>query len=170
MGRTTELRREIREVFLPLMTTKGFKVDLRHMPQVMTFRKIEADRILICDIQWEKYGRPRFVMNFGSCGANGSELNGAQVAANDVNVWDAPDRGQLAPGRSRTVAGWFRQDKTFLSRLLSGTDLRPASDAVRDLIRLFPEVEGYWLDGTCGPHLRIFPSQIVPSNRVYRDQ
>jgi hypothetical protein len=60
MGRTTDLRRAIEAKFLPLMTVKGFSPDFRHMPTFMVFRKIADNKIYVCDIQWEKYGRPRF--------------------------------------------------------------------------------------------------------------
>jgi len=53
MGRTTELRREIKRRFFPLGIAKGFSSDMRlRLPG-----KLASDAIFVCDIQWEKYVR-----------------------------------------------------------------------------------------------------------------
>ena len=65
MGRTTDLRREMKRRFFPAMIDSGFSVDMRNAPSFVDFRRITPDAIQAFDIQWEKYGRPRFVINFG---------------------------------------------------------------------------------------------------------
>jgi hypothetical protein len=67
MGRTTSLREAIKQVFVPHLQGKGFSPDMRYAPQRFGFRKIDSDAVYVCDIQWEKYGRPRFVLHFGKC-------------------------------------------------------------------------------------------------------
>ena len=116
MGKTTALRREIKRSFIPYMQGKGFVADLRDMPQVLAFRRITPARIDVCDIQWEKYGRPRFVLNFGSCGPQGVISHGKEIRPADITSWDTPIWGRLRPGRASSVSGWFRQDRTLLQR------------------------------------------------------
>jgi hypothetical protein len=66
MGRTTDLRREIKRRFFPVMADKGFSLDMRDAPFFVGFRRMTSEAIYVCDIQWEKYSRPCFVINFGN--------------------------------------------------------------------------------------------------------
>jgi hypothetical protein len=43
------------------------------------FRRITPQAIHVCDIQREKYGRPRFAINFGQCGPAGAICHGQPV-------------------------------------------------------------------------------------------
>jgi len=155
MGRTTELRQAIKANFLPLMVGKGFEPDLSLMPQFMTFRRITPDKIYVCDIQWEKYGRPRFVMNFGNCGPRGVVCHGNEIDPVKIFTSHTPEHGRLAPGLGATASGWFRQDRTLLDWLLARSRMKSAEDVVADLIRLFVEVEEYWSAGKLGRHIRV---------------
>jgi hypothetical protein len=99
MGRTTPLRCEIKRIFIPHLVEKGFAVDMRHAPQFFTFRRINPDAVHLCDIQWEKSGCPRFVVNFGVCGAEGLMVRGERIPPQDIFPSHTPDRGRLAQGR-----------------------------------------------------------------------
>jgi hypothetical protein len=160
VGRTTELRREIRKRFFPFMTAKGFETNLRHAPQFFEFRKMVSDAIYLCDIQWDKRGTPRFILNFGKCGKSGAIAFGRLVSPDDVTSAHCSDRGRLhpVPGRtSWTTGNWFRQDRPLLSRLVSRSVLYPPEAVVDTLLSLFVEVEAYWENGIIGKHLRLFP-------------
>ena len=159
MGRTTDLRRAIRARFFPFMLEKGFKVDLRNMPAFMDFRKITGDRVYVCDIQWEKYGTPRFVLNFGSCGPRGVICHGEEIDPNDVNPSGASSVGRLTARPGYSLSCWFRQDRSLLRRILSWSRLRPADDVVDDLIERFSELEDYWSKGLVGRHIQLLPSK-----------
>ena len=114
MGRTTELRREIKRRFFPAMTAKGFSTDMRYAPFFVGCRRMTPQGIHVCDIQWDKYGRPRFVINFGKCSLAGVICHGQPVRPEDVTASETPLRGRLAPGRHSTVGGWFRQDRPLI--------------------------------------------------------
>ena len=157
MGKTTDLRRVIRQNFIPYMKERGFHPDLRHMPRLLDFRRITPQQIFVCDIQWEKYGRPRFVLNFGSCGPHGVICHGEQINPTDVTPSVTPRQGRLQPGRSASVSNWFRQNRGLLQRIWKGSRLKPPDEVVRNLIELFPEVENYWENGTIGEHVRLHP-------------
>jgi hypothetical protein len=156
MGKTADLRRAVKGSFVPLMEGKGFCTDMRDMPQFMGFRRITPERIYVCDIQWEKYGRPRFALNFGSCGPHGVICYGMEIKPADVTASSTSSFGRLIPGPSPLTRSWFRQDRTLLQRLLRGSWLKPVDEVVGDLIDLFPEVEDYWNSGLIGKHIRVF--------------
>ena len=97
MGRTTELRQAIKRDLVPNLQDKGFTLDMSDAPRFYRFRKTDSDVELECNVQWEKYGSPRFILNFSKRGPKGL------IAS-----------GRLAPSQRRTLAGWFCQDRREL--------------------------------------------------------
>ncbi|MDM7948799.1 DUF4304 domain-containing protein [Hydrogenophaga sp.] len=157
MGNTTELRREIKRVFVPFAEVRGFNLDQRHSPQFFEFRRIIDGELHLFDIQWEKYGKPRFVVNFGKSPAEGVEFNGEMLSPDQVSPAHCSVKGRLQPGKGRMTSSWFRQDKPLFVRLLSRESLYPPGQVVGQLIALFPELEAYWRgSGNTGSHLRLF--------------
>lgn len=156
MGTTTDLRRELKKVFFPLVLERGFVMSNRHAPNFIEFRRQDENGIHVFDIQWEKYGRPRFVINFGTCPLEGITVHGQHFPAAEVSAGWLPENGRLQPGKGTSSGSWFRQDKPLLQRVLSQERLYPAAQVIADLIKLFPEVESYWSTGAAGPHLRVF--------------
>jgi hypothetical protein len=166
MGRTTQLRRAIKKTFVPYLRDRGFSVDMRRAPVSLTFRKIDADTVYVCDIQWEDYGIPRFIVNFGKCSSLGVIVLGEKVMPGNIYPECTPESGRLQPGRSRTTAGWFRQDRPFVERLISRSKLRSPEQVLAQLMALFAEVENFWQSGTLGPHLHLVavPPQLEVKN------
>jgi hypothetical protein len=159
MGRTTALRSEIKRVFVPYLTNKGFSSDPRSSPNFLYFRRIEGDRVQVFVIQWEKYGRPRFVVNFGKAPADGVvDIFGKLFSPEDIRPDLAPIRGRLAPGSGAMSGSWFRQDRPLIERLANWSSLRPPEQVISQLMTLFVEVEEFWKSGTIGPHMRLLPS------------
>jgi hypothetical protein len=138
MGRTTALRQAIKRDFVPLLQAKGYALDMGDAPRLYRFRKVDGSFEFECDVQWEKYGTPRFILNFSKSGPTGLIT-----------------RGRLAPSRRGSTAGWFRQDRPYLPRLVSGSKLYSAEVIVRQLIALFEEVEDFWTSSRIGPHIRL---------------
>lgn len=157
MGHTTQLRQAIREALIPYLRDRGFSVDMQRAHQSFAFRKIDAGTMYVCDIQWEKYGRPRFVVNFGRCSALGVIVGGKKVMPENIFPESTPEHGRLQPGRSRTTAGWFRQDLPLLERLISRSKHRPVESVSAQLMALFVEIESFWQSGALGPHLHLTP-------------
>jgi hypothetical protein len=153
VGRTTELRQEIKKRFAPYMSAKGFTSDMRRA-QRYTFRNITSSEIFVCDVDWHKYFRPRFIVRFGRCSVDGATPFG-RYDPHEIFPETCSSCGDLTPGASRTSRGWFRQDRPLLERLLTFSSFRDPSDVVSDLLRLFPEIEDYWTDGLVGPHIRL---------------
>jgi len=154
MGSTTALRRELKRRFLPLARERGFVPDQRRMPASITFRRSAGADVHIFSIQWEKYGKPRFAVRFGTCPGDGARFGNEVFAAADTLPDWLPDAGTLQPRRGTSSRAWFRQDRPLLQRLAGRPRLRPEAEVVDELIRLFAELERYWAGGSAGPHMR----------------
>ncbi|WP_345552515.1 hypothetical protein [Microbulbifer aestuariivivens] len=144
MGTTTELRKEIKKTFIPYVEAKGFISSMENAPNFFDFKKIIENEEWFFDIQFEKYGTPRFVVNFGK----------AQIKNNKRTITTGHCR--LQPGKTASTGSWFRQDKHWIIKLLSSKKLHQPEVVVEQLISLFPEIEQYFQDGTIGEHLRVF--------------
>jgi hypothetical protein len=110
----------------------------------------------VFDIQWEKYGSRRFVVNFGKCSSDGVEFYGKKIQPEGISAAHCATNGRLQPGKGAALRNWFRQDKPLLKRLFSREPLYPAQTVIGELIAMFPELEAYWERGEIGPHLRVF--------------
>ena len=70
------MRRAVADAFVPVAEATGFHHDRRPMPATLTFRRTVGGQVQILEIQWEKYGRPRFVLDYGACPAAGFAIDG----------------------------------------------------------------------------------------------
>lgn len=156
MGITTELRRELKTRFFLYVSARGFAVDQRLQPHSTVFRRGVGDRTEILALQWHKYGKPRFAVHFGTCGAEGLQVNGTRFSAEETLPTWCVDAGTLQPRKGVARGSWFRQDSTLLQRLLGHPPSRAASEVVDELMELFPEIERYWQSGDVGRHLRLW--------------
>jgi hypothetical protein len=155
MGKTTDLRRGLRTTFLPHLEARGFTIDMADAPMFTRWRRPAGDSVQLLELQWDKYGRPRFVINFGTCPVGGLEIRGERFPIERVLVGWLSEYGRLQPKRGHSPSKWFSQERPFLARLLSPTKLRSAESVVRELLTLYPEVETYWASGAVGKHIMI---------------
>lgn len=156
MGTHTELRRELKDRFFPYAAERGLAVDRRHQPGSTIFRRRVGSRVQMFEVQWDKYGAPRFALHFGTCPAVGVHLNGTAYTPDDILPTWCDDVGTLQPRRGFSSRSWFRPDSTAVRRLLGRPALRAAVDVVDELLALFPEIEQYWASGDVGRHLRMW--------------
>src|SRR5882672_3893352 len=165
MGAST-LRHEIRNAFVPFVRSAGFERISRGGSLVVEFRRHAGSVVHVLEVQWEKYGRPRFVINYGTCPSSGFDVHGTHFAPADVCAGWLSDSGRLQPKRGATTASWFRQDYPLLARLRHRTRLRTESDVVAEAIHLFPELEAYWGSGSIGEHMHAVPPATVQGASV----
>lgn len=159
MGTTTPLRRALKHAFFPHVEKSGFIADLRDQPRSTVFRRATGGVVQMFELQWEKYGKPRFSLNFGTCPAAGMHIQGQlHIPENVFPTW-CPDAGTLRPRRGATTLSWFRQDRSFLQRLFRRPALREPSEVVGQVQKLFPELERYWSTGEVGRHMCIWSSR-----------
>ncbi len=109
----------------------------------------------IFNVQWDKYGAPTFVVNFGECAVEGIEMRDlGHVAAVDADPDWCPRGGRLQ--RRRGPFGWFTQKKPFLSALATLERYYQAEAVVEEAISAFPEMEAWWEDKSEGPHIYVY--------------
>lgn len=156
MGKTTELRREIKTRFFPYAAARGFTLDLRLQPVSVIFRRHAGDRVEMFELQWDKYGTPRFAIRFGACPSEGLDIKGETTPAEETLPTWCNEVGSLQPRRGFSTRSWFRQDSTWLQRIVGRPPLRPPSEVADELLAMFPEIEQYWASGDVGPHLKIW--------------
>ncbi len=155
MGRTTELRRELKKRFHPVAERHGFTIDATSAPFGIDFRRITPVCIDVFDLQWEKYGRPRFVVNFGKCPGAGVTHHGERIPPEKVLSHMGSRSGRMQPGKGPHTTAWFSQDRPFVQRVLLRRRNRAAAEVVDSLLAVFPELEAWFRDGTLGPHLHL---------------
>jgi hypothetical protein len=155
MGKTTDLRRELKNRFYPFAAEHGFQIDMAHSPFSVEFRRVTAERTDVFDLQWEKYGRPRFVVNFGHCSKSDAVHLDEEVTPDMTLSCDASTSGRLKPRKGSGTNAWFRQDRSFFRRVVLRHQPRPAAHVVDELLSLFPELEGWFQHKRVGPHMVI---------------
>jgi hypothetical protein len=161
MRSTSALRDQVRNTFVPFVRAAGFDAASRRGNLFMEFRRDAGPVVHVLETQWEKYGRPRFVINYGTCPSSGIDVQGKHFTPADVCAGWLPDSGRLRPGRGATTASWFRQDYPLLKQLLFRRRCRAASDVVAEAVHLFAELEAYWRSGTLGTHMRAVPPAAI---------
>jgi len=153
MGKTTHLRRELKARFYPFAAARGFVLDTTHAPFSVDFRRITLDGVDVFDLQWDKSGQPRFVVNFGHCPLDGAVHHGERVAPDKVLAYMGSSSGRLQPGKGAGTHCWFSQDRPFFRRVVLRQQPRPAADVVDELLRLFPELERWFEHRRIGTHM-----------------
>ncbi|HTM33202.1 MAG TPA: DUF4304 domain-containing protein [Vicinamibacterales bacterium] len=153
MGLTTPLRRELKQRFFPLLGEKGFIQDDRDAPHTIHFRRPAGDVVHLLEVQWDKYGGPTFVINFGTCPAGGLNTPNGQFPVEQVYTGWLRESGRLQPKRGRGTSSWFSQKKPWLRRIFAKQEFRPPDEVVGELLALFPQVETYWTTGAIGHNL-----------------
>ena len=157
MGTSTQLRQELKRRFWPLLESQGFTHDESGAPLLVTFRKHTPESTQVVDVQWDKYGKPRFVVGFGQCPAAGIEFRGQRIPRETMLAgWLEPDGkgGRLQPRSGSSTRSWFRLDADLFMKL-RGKKSRQPSEVVDELLALFPEVEAWFKDGSIGKHLQL---------------
>lgn len=146
MGTTSDLRRALKKRFFSHAQQRGFTIDERRQPGATVFRRPIAASVHIFEVQWDKYGKPRFRIHFGTCPTKGLMVGAAVVLPDETLPGWCADAGTLQPP--------FRQDSSWLRRLLGQPALRDPDAVVDELLKVFTELERYWASGDVGPHIR----------------
>lgn len=136
---THPLRETVTRRFYPFAETRGFTRIKSGDSLFTTFRKSDGYTAYEFEIQWDKYHRPYFVLNF-------SIPEGAIAPVRTK-------RGRLQRKRGGPISCWFNLRKPWLETLRTGQFRYKPDEVVDHLISCFPEIEAWWSNGTEGPHV-----------------
>ena len=153
MSRATALRDAVKERFYPFVERRGFVRNTSRHPLFTVFRRTSSEAVHVFEIQWDKYGGPRFVINFGEAPIGGLDVGGEHVAANDIEPYHCSTFGRLQRRKGPTLRCWFQLKRPWLDALASMRRTYNPHDVVDQLIAYFPEIETWWAEKVEGPHV-----------------
>ena len=134
------LLEEMKRTFYPFATARGFLKQKSEAPGFTVFRRVREQRIEAFKVQWDKYCRPFFVINFGR-GVADSDQHQAS--------------GRLQRRRGGNLSCWFNIRRPWSAKLRSGKWNYQPAEVVSEVIAAFPELEAWWATGEAGPHIYI---------------
>lgn len=139
LKRPNLLRDAIKLKFYPFAEGAGFERISGRGGQFVNFRREVGDVVQIFDIQWGKYGRDFFVINFRKCLVGEDE--------------EACKLCRLQGRTSGSMSNWFTLRRPVLDAIVSWRLKYTAYEVVEQLVGWFQEVEAWWASGELGPHI-----------------
>ena len=112
-------------------------------------------KVHVFDIQWDKYGAPRFVINFGEAPIEGLDVDGKRVPAAKVEMWHCSIGGRLQRRRGPYLRDWFQLKKPLLEALRSMKWSYDPEEVVGHVKACFHELDAWWASKEEGPHIYI---------------
>lgn len=153
------LLRALGEHFVPFLTAQKFvqhplstkEAASGEMLAAFPFgrlRRASGGRLDLLEIQLDKHGTPRFVINFGRVPLEGVTLPWGHLTPDEVGASALPEAYRLY---SRSYwPSWFSLG--WLPRSKEARVLR----AVTQAVSLYPEIETWLTQGVVGSHMRRF--------------
>jgi hypothetical protein len=115
------------------------------------FRRRNPQKHDLIDVQFDKYHRPRFILNFGQVGLDGLiDAYGRYIKVDDVRIYHLVEGGRLNARPRLVLEHWFGVGPPAVRPVESAADLE-----IEKLIRLFPQVERWFTTGRIGWNLSI---------------
>ena len=151
MSRSQDLRRAVKARFYPFVESRGF---LRGKTTSLftVFRRRDGDKLRVFNIQWDKYGAPRFVINFGEL-----PLRNLSVTEQEIEIHHCETIGRLKRTKGPYLWNWFQLKKPLLEAISSWQRRYEPEEVVNQVMAVFPEVEAWWSDKIEGRHLDFAP-------------
>ncbi|WP_043307129.1 hypothetical protein [Pseudomonas sp. ML96] len=146
------LREQLRQHLLPWLETRGFVADQPQNALFWTYRREVGEQLQILEVQWDKYRRPRFILNYGTCPRQGLVIDGRNISGHEMAAGWTEDAGRAHAGTS-AEEHWFRQDRPWWRRLFGGAPLVDAQPILHGLQICLHELDIYWASGLLGPHM-----------------
>jgi hypothetical protein len=147
MGPRARLNQLLTERLVPELKRRGFagpeKISGNGLFHEFTRRKGDVNEML--DIQFEKSGLPRFLINLSLLPAAGGDAiveQGGTVVA-----------GRVTPQPGPYTRHWFRADRLWWERLMGKTDSRE-EDAVLEAVGMLEEIDRWWSSPLPSLHIR----------------
>ena len=160
MTRTKQLRDAVKERFFPYAESRRFVREKSAHPHFTTFRRIDGHKVRVFNVQWDKYGHPRFVLNFGEGPLSGVILWGKHKAGQELEPQDCPESGRLQRRKGGSLRCWFQLNKPLLDVIRTMEWRYPPEAVVNELLSAFPELEAWWEHRTVGPHIDLSSSDL----------
>ena len=156
MAKTKSIRDALRSAFYPHAIKLGFEIDKRWQPQFVVFRRLAGNKVDIFDIQWDKYHRPKFVINFSEAPFDGVEFAGKFIGTKDLMVTHCGTFHRLVRDQNKVFYRWFQLRRPLTEQVLKLKRNYEPYEIATQVIDRFSEVEEWWEKKTIGKHVQIF--------------
>lgn len=156
MAKAKSIRDALRSTFYPHATKLGFEIDKRWQPQFVVFRRLAADKVDIFDIQWDKYHRPKFVINFSEAPLDRVEFGGKFIDTKDLMVAHCGTFHRLVRDQNKFFYRWFQLRRPLIEQVLKLKRNYEPDEIATQVIDRFSEVEKWWEKKIIGKHVQIF--------------
>jgi len=155
--RTQQLRDAVKRLLIPYILSRGFQEDKREIFKPdpyghlrRRFMRWNGKTLELLNIQFDKHGWPKFVLNFGIVPPEGVNTPFEYVKQTDADLVHLPVSARLYSS-NRYLMRWFGFPLIRVPLIRDPT----AEDIVRRAIRLFPQVEAWLREGKVGPNVRV---------------
>lgn len=139
---------------IPFIFSRGFEIDERELyksdpygHQTHRFMRWNGDKLELLEIQFDKYGRAKFVFNIGVVPPEGVENPVCHYNQLNVGIPRLPRRVRLRAGRY--LGSWFGLSTSKILFIRK----RSADDVIDFAIQLFPQAEAWLRKGIVGPNI-----------------
>lgn len=144
MSQSQPLREALKKRFYPFAQERGF-VSGKATSLFTPFERVADGKIHFFEIQWDKYHRPRFVINFG------------ERASSEKNDSAPPiSTGRLQRWRGGTMRAWFQTGKPWVETVRTLRWSYQPDEVASHLIECFSELEVWWDSKQEGQHVYIW--------------
>ena len=150
MGKSKPYRDALKSRFYPFAADRGFvrgKADALFVP----FHRIRDNKVQWFEIQWDKYHRPLFVLNFSEFNING-DLDVEQTLSDRYAIEII---GRVQRSKGGGFSNWFQARKPWKEVILSMSFRYSPDDVVAQLILGFCDLEEWWDTKNEGPHIYV---------------
>ena len=154
MAKTKPIRDALRSVFYPHVLSLGFELDIRLQPQFVVFRRFNAKTVQVFDIQWDKYNRPKFVINFSEAPLGGVDFFGTWMDSRDISPVHCGSYLRLVRDQERFTYRWFQLRRPLLEQLMSLKRNYEPEEIASQVVNRFHEIEEWWANKTRGKHVK----------------
>ena len=153
MAKTKPIRDALRANFYPYAFSLGFEVDKQSHPGFVVFRRFTADKVHIFEIQWDKYHRPKFVINFAEAPLEGVEFGGKHFGAKDLLPVHCGTYRRLLRDQGRFSYRWFQLRRPLVEQVLLLSRNYDPDEIATQVIQRFNELEDWWANKNIGKHI-----------------
>ena len=153
MGRTSPLRSALKSVLFPHVEALGYVIDKSHQPQFTVFRRQSGSEVHLFEVQWDKHGRSRFIINFGKAPSEGVVVQGESVGPGKLEVHHCRPWLRLQRKRGGSMRCWFQLRRPLFEQVLSLSREYAPTEVAQSVVSSFEEVEAWLSSGVKGPHV-----------------
>lgn len=150
LSKSKPYREALKSQFYPFVADLDF-VRGRANALSVPFHRVRDSKIHWFEIQWDKYHRPLFVLNF-------SELDldeGISVEQSLSDRYALNIMGRVQRSKGGGLSNWFQARKPWKAALPSMSFRYTPDDVATQLIHSFSDLEEWWETKNEGPHIYV---------------